>query len=125
MPRVEIVNPSDGGFTYWLLRFYAFGLVGLCAVAVYVAGLCYLSFATDAPRLPDLETYAREVPGVTQVFAHDGTLLAEFATERRELVPIGKIPERLVQAFIAIEDRRFFEHGALDWRGMLRAVFAN
>src|SRR5215831_18490478 len=125
MPRVEIENRSDGGFAYWLAKFYAFGLLALVMLNVYLAGFAYLWFAADAPTLPDLDTYAREVPGVTQIFAHDGFLLAALTTERRELVPIGKIPEPLVQAFIAIEDRRFFEHGALDWRGMLRAVFAN
>jgi penicillin-binding protein 1A len=125
MARIEIENLSDGGFVYWLGKFYLFGAVALGMVSIYAAGAAYLWFAASAPPLPDLDRYARDVPGVTQLRAHDGTLLAELASERREVVPLGRIPEPLVQAFVAIEDRRFFEHGALDWRGLARAAFAN
>ena len=125
MAQVEIENPSDGGFFYWLFKFYSYGACAALAIAIYSAGGAYVWFAASAPPLPDLDAYARDVPGVTQLFGHDGTLLAEFATERRELVPIGRIPQPLVDAFVAIEDRRFFEHGALDWRGMARALWTN
>src|SRR5438552_2640425 len=125
MAQVEIDNPSDGGFFYWLLKFYVFGACAVVMAAVYSAGVAYVWFAASAPPLPDLDAYARDVPGVTQVFAHDGTLLADFASERRELVAIGRIPQPLVDAFVAIEDRRFFEHAALDWRGMARALWTN
>ena len=57
--------------------------------------------------------------------AWDGTPLAEFASERREILPFEAFPKRLVQAFVAIEDRRFYEHSGLDYRGMLRAALAN
>jgi penicillin-binding protein 1A len=125
MARVEIENPSDGGFLYWLGKFYLFGAVVAGVMAVYAAAMLYVCVAADAPPLPDLDAYARKVPGITQLVAHDGTLLAELATERRELTPLARIPEPLVQAFVAIEDRRFFEHGALDLRGLLRAAWTN
>jgi penicillin-binding protein 1A len=125
MRRVVIDNPSDGGFWFWLAKLYAFGLLALVMILVYAGAVAYVAIAASAPDLPDLDTYARRVPGVTQVYGHDGTLLAEFATERRELVPFGRIPGLLVDAFVAIEDRRFFDHGALDWRGMARALYTN
>src|SRR5688572_31894187 len=57
--------------------------------------------------------------------AWDGTPLAEFASERREILTYDQVPPRLVDALIAIEDRRFREHGGVDWRGTVRAFFAN
>ena len=55
----------------------------------------------------------------------DGTPLAEFATERREILPFERIPPRLIQAFLAAEDRRYYEHGGIDYRGIMRALGAN
>ena len=103
MQPVVVENPSDGGFFYWLAKFYAFGLACLGVLGLYAMGAAYLYFAAGAPELPDLDTYARRVPGVTQVFGHDGTLLAELTTQRRELVPVGKIPEELVHAFSGLK----------------------
>ncbi len=55
----------------------------------------------------------------------DGTVLADWATERREVLTARQVPPRLIQAFLAIEDRRFYEHTGLDFRGILRAALAN
>jgi penicillin-binding protein 1A len=51
--------------------------------------------------------------------------LAELASERREILPLEAFPPKLLQSFVAIEDRRFYEHSGLDYRGMLRALVAN
>jgi penicillin-binding protein 1A len=124
-PRIEVTNPSDGGFLYWLLRFYAFGLLcGLGLVACVAFGT-YLYFASTLPRLPDLGTYDQEAATTTVVRAWDGTPLAEFATERREILPFEAFPPALINAFLAAEDRRFYEHGGLDYRGIGRALSAN
>jgi len=122
---VEISNPSDGGFWFWLLKFYAFGT--MCATGLLI--LCgiglYLHFASTLPALPDFARYRLEAAESTHVRAWDGTDLAELASERREILPLEAFPKQLLQAFVAIEDRRFYEHGGLDYRGMLRALFAN
>ena len=57
--------------------------------------------------------------------AADGTPLAELATERREILPFDQFPPQLVHAFLAAEDRRFYEHRGLDYRGIGRALTAN
>ena len=57
--------------------------------------------------------------------AWDGTPLAELANERREILPFEQFPPQLVQAFLAAEDRRFYEHQGLDYRGIARALGAN
>jgi len=122
---VEVTNRSDGGFFYWLFRFYAFG--ALCALGLLVlAGFgTYVYFAATLPTLPDIATY-HEVAAMTTVMrAADGTPLAELATERREILAFDKFPPELVHAFLAAEDRRFYEHQGLDYRGIVRALTAN
>jgi len=123
--RVEISNPSDGGFWFWLFKFYAFA--GLCLVGLaFLGGVgLYVHFADTLPRLPDFDRYRLEAAESTRLRAWDGTELAELASERREILPLEAFPKKLLQSFVAIEDRRFYEHGGLDYRGMLRAFVAN
>jgi penicillin-binding protein 1A len=123
--RVEIANPSDGGFWFWLFKFYAFAALCLVGLA-FLGGLgLYVHFASTLPRLPDFDRYRLEAAESTRLLAWDGTELAELASERREILPLDAFPRKLLQAFVAIEDRRFYEHGGLDYRGMLRAFVAN
>jgi penicillin-binding protein 1A len=123
--RVEITNPSDGGFWFWLFKFYAFAAMCLAGLAVLGGIGLYAHFASTLPRLPDFDRYRLEAAESTRVRAWDGTDLAELASERREILPLDAFPQKLLQAFVAIEDRRFFEHSGLDYRGMLRALVAN
>jgi penicillin-binding protein 1A len=123
--RVEITNPSDGGFWFWLLKFYAFGALCLAGAGVLGGMGLYAYFASTLPALPDFDRYRLEAAASTRVRAWDGTDLAELASERREILPLAAFPPKLLQAFVAIEDRRFYEHRGLDYRGMLRALVAN
>lgn len=123
--RVEVVNPSDGGFVHWLLKFYAFGAVCLLGLGLLGGIGTYFYFAARLPALPDINRYAQETAESTVLRAWDGTTLADWATQRRELVAHKDVPPLMVQAFVAIEDRRFFEHGGLDYRGIMRAALAN
>ncbi len=73
--------------------------------------------------LPDYESLAKyEPPVMTRIHAHDGSLIAEYARERRIFVPINTIPKHIIAAFLSAEDRRFYEHGGLDIQGIARAV---
>jgi penicillin-binding protein 1A len=123
--RVEVTNPSDGGFWFWLLKFYGFGLCGALGLLILVGVAVYLSFAATLPPLSDLGRLGAASEKSTLVRAWDGTPLAELALERRLALPFEAIPTRLLQAFVAIEDRRFYEHGGLDYRGAARALVAN
>ncbi len=125
MPRIVVANPADGGLFYWLLKLYLFGIIALGMLAVFVAGGVYVHFAKQLPPMPNLSTYAQVAPGVTTLLAQDGTLIGELATERREIIPLDRVPQALVDAFVATEDRRFFSHRGLDIRGTLRALRAN
>jgi penicillin-binding protein 1A len=123
--RVEVANPSDGGFFFWLFKLYAFGLCCVLGL-VFLAGVGgYLYFAATLPPLPDFATYHRVAATTTMMRGWDGTPLAELATQRREILPFEDFPPQLVHAFLAAEDRRFYQHHGLDYRGIARALGAN
>src|SRR6266545_2684499 len=100
----------------WAL-FLAIGLVNL-AIAGLVAG--YLYFSRGLPDIPTLEEY--RPPIITEVISSDGQIAGEFFEERRKIVSYARVPRRVVQAFIASEDKNFFEHGGIDVLGTLRAA---
>ncbi|MBX9615512.1 MAG: penicillin-binding protein 1A [Caulobacteraceae bacterium] len=95
----------------------AIALAGL-VVAVYAAWLFH-----DLPDASELADY--RPPTATRVYAGDGTLIGEFSDERRIYVPYEQIPTPLVEAFLAAEDRNFFQHGGIDVSGLGRAMFKN
>jgi len=85
------------------------------------AGVGYL-FYKNSKDLPDYASLAKyEPPVMSRIHAHDGSLIAEFARERRIFVPINTIPKRVITAFLSAEDRRFYEHGGIDFQGVARA----
>lgn len=95
----------------------AIAFAGL-VVAVYAAWLFH-----DLPDASDLADY--RPPTATRVYAGDGTLIGEFSDERRIYVPYDQIPLPVIQAFLAAEDRNFFQHGGIDVSGLGRAMFKN
>jgi len=105
-----------------ILRFFGFlfatgtilFLVGIAAVA----GLLW-HYSKDLPDYSQLRDY--EPPVMTRIHAVDGSLLAEYARERRLYLPIQAIPQRVKNAFLSAEDKNFYEHGGLDFGGILRA----
>jgi penicillin-binding protein 1A len=120
-----VTNPSDGGFFYWLLRFYAFGFCCVVGLALLAGIGVYFHFAGSLPPIPDVATYHEVAATTTVMRGWDGTPLAELATERREILPFDRFPPQLVHAFLAAEDRRFYEHQGIDYRGIARALGAN
>ncbi|MCM0604777.1 MAG: PBP1A family penicillin-binding protein [Xanthomonadaceae bacterium] len=88
--------------------------------------LIMLKVAGDIPSFQSIADY--EPPGITQFIAHDGgrdEVVAEFYKERRYVVPYEKIPEQLVNAFVAAEDDTFFKHTGISFVSILRAAIAN
>jgi penicillin-binding protein 1A len=77
----------------------------------------------DLPNLRSLDDYRPNL--ITRVYSADGKVIAEFAKERREIVPIERIPSHVVQAFVAAEDDAFYEHTGLDYSSIVRAAWAN
>ena len=106
-----------------LLRFsgyvFAAGTVLFLVGAAAVAGLLW-HFSQDLPDYSQLQAY--EPPVMTRIHAADGELLGEYARERRLYLPIQAIPKLVTNAFLAAEDKNFYEHGGIDFTGMARAA---
>jgi penicillin-binding protein 1A len=90
-------------------------LVGVAAAA----GLIW-HFSKDLPDYSQLQNY--EPPVTTRVHAADGALLGEYSKERRLYLPIQAVPKLVINAFLAAEDKNFYEHGGIDYSGMARAA---
>ncbi len=118
-------NPADGGFIYWLVKLYLFGLLVVLALVVAAAPLTYLMVAAEAPPAPDLRTYRARAALATQILTADGQVLTRLVRERRELVEVSEIPPLLIKAFLAAEDRDFYRHAGVDFGGILRAALVN
>lgn len=83
----------------------------------------FYQYGRGLPDYKHLEQY--EPPVVTRLYANDGRLFAEYAAEKRVFVPIEAIPKRIIQTFLAAEDKNFYEHYGLDFAGILRAAIMN
>lgn len=103
---------------------YFFG-VGVALALLAAAGVAlYVSSVTR--DLPDYEVLAKyEPPVTTRVHASDGSLMAEFARERRLYLPIQAVPDRVKAAFLSAEDKNFYNHPGIDPVGLVRAAVNN
>ena len=105
-----------------LLRFFGFlfaaGTILFVVGVAAAAGLLW-HFSKDLPDYSQLQDY--EPPVMTRVHAADGSLLGEYARERRLYIPIQAVPKLVINAFLAAEDKNFYEHGGLDFTGIARA----
>ena len=100
----------------------------LAALASALLPLLLLVFAAMLayPTLPSLEVLTDYQPKIPlRVYSAEGTLIGEFGEERRALVKIGEVPDLMKKAILAAEDDRFYEHGGVDYLGMLRAAYSD
>ncbi|HEX5320492.1 MAG TPA: transglycosylase domain-containing protein, partial [Stellaceae bacterium] len=103
-----------------LTRVIFAGIVLLIVVGGAGAGFAFYHFGRDLPDSSKLKEY---VPAVgSKVYAADGTLMADFESQHRIFVPIGKIPKMVKDAFIAAEDRDFYAHKGVNPAAVLRAA---
>ena len=102
-------------------------VLGSIAAVTLTGALATAGFVYWVTRdLPSYETLAHyEPPITTRVYGGNGLLIGEYARERRIFVPINVIPKQVIAAFLSAEDKRFYEHGGLDFTGIVRAVVNN
>lgn len=122
-------NASPSPRPFWLrllvrLLLWTGGLaLALVVCAVTVAGVALSVAYPNLPDLSELTDYRPKLP--LRVYSADGVLIGEFGEERRNLTPINEIPKVMKDAVLAIEDARFYSHGGVDYKGLVRAAIAN
>ena len=102
----------------------AVAVIMIFVTSLTVLGVAsYFYFTHDLPSIQTLRNY--KPPTITKIFSEDGEIIGEFFYEKREIVSLDRVPSYLIQAFIAGEDARFFQHKGLDYLAILRALFRN
>ena len=111
---------------HWLVRLVLWTLGVALASGLCLLMVIAIALAVAFPNLPDisdLSDYRPKLP--LRIFSAEGDLMGEFGEERRNLTPIREIPKVMTNAVLAIEDARFYQHGGVDYLGVLRAGLAN
>jgi penicillin-binding protein 1A len=123
-PSAGPAHPRSVGA--WLLRavaiLFGLGVAGVVSLLILIAITMALAYP-NLPDISDLEDYHPKLP--LRVYSVEGDLIGEFGEEHRTLTPIAEIPDVMKNAILAIEDARFFQHGGIDYIGMVRAALAN
>lgn len=107
----------------WLFFFLTACVVCSIIIATLAGLAFYIQVTRSLPSVQALRNY--HPPLVSSVYASDGSLIGEFYAERRYVIPLRDMPSHLIRAFLAAEDARFYEHGGLDFLGIVRASFKN
>ena len=106
-----------------LIKFVLFSLVMLTFIGLGGAFAVYWYYGRD---LPDTQQLAHYQPSITtRVYAGDGRLMAEYATEKRVFIPLSAMPPQIIQAFLSAEDKGFYNHFGIDPSGIGRALLTN
>ena len=109
---------------FFLAMAWALGLAVAAGAALVL--VIAVALAMAYPNLPDVSELADYRPKLPlRVYSAEGAMIGEFGEERRNLTPIQDIPDVMKNAVLAVEDTRFFEHGGVDYKGMVRAALAN
>jgi penicillin-binding protein 1A len=98
-------------------------LVGLIALIVFANVCAYVYLRPALPDVASLREVQLQVP--LRIYSRDGKLIQSIGEQRRIPVRYDQLPPKLIQAFLATEDDRFFRHHGVDWQGILRAAVAN
>ncbi|MDA3862388.1 MAG: transglycosylase domain-containing protein [Deltaproteobacteria bacterium] len=120
-----VINKRKSGFIKSALSYYFFIFLMIIILAGLAGAFIFGFYARDVTKNPDFDSLKNSASISTQIFATDGTILAEVSGMEREWETLKKIPKQLQNAFIATEDARYFEHGALDLVGLIRAIMIN
>lgn len=118
---VEVREPAPRRWRRWHFVILGTVFLALLGSGAVVGVLWHVS--KGLPSLDLLQNYQPSL--VTRVYSDDRQVIGQFFIERRILSPLGEIPKPLIQAVIAVEDVRFFEHPGMDVIGILRAAWTN
>lgn len=105
-----------------LLKVCFVGFISVSVIVAIMIGLVYLYVTPQLPSVESLKDIQLQTP--LRVYSREGDLIAEYGEKRRIPLTYGEIPQQMVNAFLAAEDDRFFEHPGVDYQGILRAVIS-
>ena len=103
-----------------MLRFILSVLLSLFVICIITLTVVSIIVIPDLPNIETLKDIRMQVP--LRVYSREGSLIAEFGEKRRTPVNIENVQKQLINAFVAAEDDRFFQHPGVDWQGLARAV---
>lgn len=109
-----------------MLRFVLWSVKAVILLAIVGAGMSLYAvyyYSKDLPDYSQLKEY--HPPSVTRIYSSDGKLIEEYAKEHRIFVPIDNIPKSLIEAFVAAEDKNFYDHQGIDLMSIFRAAITN
>jgi penicillin-binding protein 1A len=107
-------------------KWWHYLLLTLVVGTLSVAALIGIAAALIYPTLPSLDVLTDYRPKLPlRIYSEDGQLISEFGEERRAYIQIEQVPQAMKDAVIAIEDRRFYQHHGVDFKGILRAIVTN
>ena len=103
-----------------LLKFFMWTSLVLLLFGVIIGAVLWYLWSSNLPYIGSLEEYTP--PIITEIYSDDGEVIGRFSEERRILVSLDQVPQHLINAFVAAEDGRFFEHEGVDFFGIVRAL---
>jgi penicillin-binding protein 1A len=105
------------------LKFTIWGLLAVSLLIVCTSAYLWYIWSSNLPYIGSLREY--RPPIITEIFSDDGEVIGRFWEEKRIVVPLEQLPQHLIQAFVAAEDARFFDHEGVDIVSILRALLKN
>ena len=102
------------------MRFIGVTFLSVALIGVVAVAGVYWTLAPELPSTDNLRQVQLHVP--LQVYTADGALMAEFGEKRRVPIKVADVPKQMIQAVLASEDERFYEHPGVDWQGLTRAA---
>jgi penicillin-binding protein 1A len=117
VPNEKHSKPES--FSIRLLNWLVFACLS-CIVVSFAAGFLFLrELDKELPDINQLQHVQYQMP--LEIFSHEGQLIAQFGEKHRIPIPIAKIPQQQIEAFLAAEDDRFYTHSGVDFKGLIRA----
>ena len=83
--------------------------------------LFLIVLSRDLPSLEELQKFNPET--ISKIISSDNHLLKELYVQKRDVIPLGKMPQNIINAVLSMEDRNFYEHSGVDIKGIFRAIF--
>ena len=107
-------------------RYFNFSIKILLSFLIIFSFIIFSALWYFSSGLPDYKKLSNYEPPISsRVYSNDGSLMAEYAIEKRLFIPYEEIPERVINSFLSAEDKNFFSHPGVDAKGVLRAFINN